>query len=371
MEGTKAFCPLLDYAAEIPGKFTLVDIGCSGGIDRVWRKLGRRLQAIAIDPNAQEIERLRAAERNPEIKYVNAFAGLPKDHPFAHKKAGQPDHGRSPWERLSAAEFQKLTSSRSANMTADQKTAANLWPSVQLADASNPLVVPDYLAGNGITSVDFVKIDVDGKDFEVLNSFDSALDQSQIAAMGLEVAYFGSDSETDHTFHNTDRFMKAHGFEIFHLTVQRYSASALPARFALNKPGPTEFGRVLVGDALYVRDLASGLYDDFAAKLSADRILNVALIFSAFQLPDCAAEVVLRFRPQLATICDVDRLLDLAAAQAQDHSSPANYQEYVSRFRHDPRSFLSPRNPFLRDVARTVRGWKKGYLIWKARRRIG
>jgi FkbM family methyltransferase len=370
MEGIKPFCPLLDYAAEIPGAFTLVDIGCSGGIDRVWRKLGRRLHAVGIDPNIQEVEQLRAAERNPQIAYVNAFAGLPNDHPFARLKASRPDHGRSPWERTSASEFQKLTASQQPEMTATQKTGANLWPSVPLADPNQPLVVPNYLAEHGFPSVDFLKIDVDGKDFEVLNSFDRALDDLRILAVGLEIAYFGSDSETDHTFHNTDRFMKARGFELFNLTVQRYSASVLPARFLRNKAGPTEYGRVLTGDALYVRDLASGLYDDFAAHLSPDKILNVAVIFSAFQLPDCAAEVVLAFRPQLATICDVDRALDLLAAQASNRESGASYQEHVSRFRRDPRSLLSARNPFLRDVARTLRGWKRGYLIWRSKRGI-
>ncbi len=370
MEGIKAFCPLLDYAAEIPGEFTLVDIGCSGGIDRAWRKLGRRLHAIGVDPNIQEIERLRTAEKNPQIKYANAFAGLSSDHPFARKKAGRPDHGRSPWERTGASEFQKLTSRQQLDMTAAQKTDANLWPTVPLADPNKPLIVPDYLAENGISSVDFLKIDVDGKDFEVLNSFDQALDGVQVLAVGLEVAYFGSESETDHTFHNTDRFMKSHGFEIFNLTVQRYSASALPARFLRNKAGPAEYGRVLSGDALYVRDLASGLYDDFAARLSPDKILNVVAIFSAFQLPDCAAEVVQKFRPALSAICDVDRALDLLAAQARDRGSGASYDEYVSLFRRDPQSFLAARNPFLRDLARTLRGWKRGYLIWKAKRRI-
>ncbi len=370
MEGIKAFCPLLDYAAEIPGEFRLVDIGCSGGIDRVWRKLGPRLRAIGIDPNVAEVERLRAAERNPQVKYVNAFAGLPADHPFARQKAGRPDHGHSPWERTSASEFQKRTASQQPEMSPAQMAEANLWPRVRLADPSKPLIVPQYLAEIGVNSVDFLKIDVDGKDFEVLNSFDDALETLQVLAVGLEVAYFGSDDETDHTFHNTDRFMKACGFEIFNLTVQRYSASALPARFMRNKAGPTEYGRVLSGDALYVRDLASGLYDDFAARLTADKILNLPLIFSVFQLPDCAAEVVLKFRQQLATICDVDRVLDLLAAQATSRESGASYEECVSRFRRDPRSLLSARNPFLRDFARTLRGWKRGYLIWKAKRRI-
>jgi FkbM family methyltransferase len=370
MEGAKPFCPLVEYIAEItaPGAFMLVDIGCSGGIDRVWRKLGRRLRAIGIDPDVQEIGRLRAAERNPAIEYVNAFAGLQQDHPFARKKGSNPDFGRSPLSHLSTWKFLELTAARQRELTSAEKTAENLWPTLPLAEKT--VIVPALLAERRVSSVDFLKIDIDGKDFDVLNSFDVALNRLQVLAVGMEVNYFGADNDTDHTFHNTDRFLKARGFEVFNLTVRRYSATSLPARFVANKPGPTESGRVLAGDALYVRDLASSHYDEFAARLSPDKILNVALIFSVFQLPDCAAEVLLKFRPVLSQVCDVDRALDLLAAQAQNRASGANYRAHVESFQRDPQSFLAPRNPFLRDVLGTLRGWKKGYLIWKGRRKI-
>jgi len=69
LDGLVNFCPLLGYVAEItaPGGFMLLDIGCSGGINRQWRRLGRRLRAIGIDPDIREIERLAAREKNPLI----------------------------------------------------------------------------------------------------------------------------------------------------------------------------------------------------------------------------------------------------------------------------------------------------------------
>jgi len=51
-------CPLLDYVAEMaqPGAFQLVDVGCSAGIDRQWRRLGRGLRAIGIDPDVGRLK---------------------------------------------------------------------------------------------------------------------------------------------------------------------------------------------------------------------------------------------------------------------------------------------------------------------------
>src|SRR5262245_57062815 len=101
MEGTVSYVPVIDYLCEAlrGSEFMLVDIGCSGGIDSVWRCFGPRLRALAIDPNITEIERLKGSETHPGIRYLAAFARLPGDHSFAQQKAGRSHWGRNPWER--------------------------------------------------------------------------------------------------------------------------------------------------------------------------------------------------------------------------------------------------------------------------------
>src|SRR5262245_66177728 len=101
MEGIANYVPVISYLSETPllSKFMLIDIGCSGGIDTVWRGFGPRLRALAIDPNVAEIERLRSSETYPGIQYLAAFAGLPKDHPFTLRKADRNPIEYSPWTR--------------------------------------------------------------------------------------------------------------------------------------------------------------------------------------------------------------------------------------------------------------------------------
>ena len=370
MEGTADYAPLLTYVAGIApqSEFTLVDIGCSGGIDSIWRRFGPRLRAIAIDPNLAEIDRLKRAETHPGIRYIAGFAGLPPDHPFLKQKQGRSDWGRNPWDRLSTAK--SLASMASGRLSNAEKTAANLWPEMELADSSQVIVVPEYLRDTGVESVDFVKIDVDGKDFDVLNSFGSALDTSGILGLGLEVNFHGSPRETDHAFHNTDRFMKAKGFELFNLTVRRYSLAALPSRYLLDVPAQTEFGRPLQGDALYVRDLGNPEHQEFAAGLPPIKLLNLVCVFAAFKLPDCAAEIALRFRQRLSPLCDVDHLLDLLSEQAQGAGERRlSYREYMERFAAQDGMFfpagstpasaptLMPRS-FLPILRRLRRAWR-------------
>jgi hypothetical protein len=347
MEGTASYVPVNGYLSEIlrDNDFMLLDIGCSGGIDNVWRSFGSRLRALAIDPNVAEIERLKGVETHPKIRYLAAFARLPADHPFARREVGRGYWGRSPWKRLSVVKSLEIMKS-GANLSESEMLGANLWSDMQLSEEA--VVIPTYLKDGGIHSVDFLKIDVDGADFEILNSFDQALDQFEILGLGIEINFFGSTCETDHTFHNVDRFMKEHGFELFGLTINRYSTVALPSRYLWHLPGRSEFGRPLQGDALYVRDLASHDYDEFTAKLSTTKLLNLICIFASFQLPDCAAEVALRFSDRLGLICDVERILNLLAAQAQGPTEkPLSYREYIGRFEsHDPMFFThSPPAP--------------------------
>lgn len=343
MEGAASHAPVIAYIAErIPdSEFMLIDVGCSGGIHPVWRSFGDRLRALAVDGNVVEIERLRQAEVRPGVRYLAGLVGIAPDHPFARKMEGRSYWTRSPWERLSVVRSIEIMKSGQPQSTSEM-VAANRWGEMALAE--EVIVLPDYLRDHGTASVDFLKIDIDGADFNVLNSFDAALDAMGVLGVGVEVNYFGSTTETENTFHNVDRFMKARGFELFGLTVRKYSVAALPSRSVWWLPAATEFGRPLQGDALYIRDLGSHEYDAFSAQLAVPKLLNLVCLFSAFNLPDCAAEIVLRFRDRLEPACNVVRLLDLLAHQAQGpNDQPLGYEDYLRRFELNDPMFYTAR----------------------------
>jgi len=318
----------------------VVDIGCSGGIHPIWREFGKRLCALGIDPNVPEIERLKRAEKTQSIEYLAAFAGIAPDHPFAIKKQHAGDWSRSPWERTSAFTAQKILQDKAAELSDEERTLANLWHEAELADQATTILVPDYLREHGVTSFDFLKIDIDGKDMDVLHSFDEALGQFGVLGVGIEVCFFGSDLETDNTFHNTDRFLKAQGFELFNMSLRHYSTNALPSKFVYHLPSATEYGRLLQGDAVYLRDLGAAMYEETALGMGAQKLLNLVCLFACFNLPDCAAEVLVKYRDVVASAGDVDAMLDLLAAQMQAGSdAPMSYKDWMKRFEAQDRMF--------------------------------
>jgi FkbM family methyltransferase len=350
--------------------FMLVDVGCSRGLDPQWRLFGSRFRALAFDPVVDEIERLRRENAYPGVEYIAAFATINEDHPFAIKKGEREHWSRNPWNRLSVTKWLEKTASERVGMDSGDLASSGLWQETRLVEPTRAVVIPAYIRQVGLESVDFLKIDIDGKDLEVLHSFESSFDEFRILGLAVEVNFFGSDSETDHTFHNTDRFLKSKGFELFDLTLRRYSLATLPSRYILDQPGETEFGRPLQGDALYLRDLGNPIYADFARGIGIEKLLNLICLFALFKLPDCAAEVALVFKEQLKPICNVDHLLDLLAVEAQKTSNiQLSYEEYLARFDARDRMFL--RSPQTTEDVKQFCGDRKGLLHFVLRSIFG
>lgn len=345
MEGLRSSSSSCRYiasqAADVP--FTVIDVGCSGGIDPAWRLFGNRLRAYGFDPNINECTRLSAGEVLPDVHYVAAFVGLPKGHPVAHRRGGKPYVQRTHWSRLAIARSTAIRNTLEPPTTPEEFTARNLWQQSALADPDNPIYLPDFFRDHAIADIDLIKIDVDGADFDILQTLSDSLMKLKVLAVALEVNFVGSPDETDHTFHNTDRFMRGLNFELVDLIVRPYSLAALPGRYCGGGPSQAATGRPFEGDALYVRDFGDpdqAMGRDFPAT----KIAKLAAIFAAFGLYDCAAEVVLTHRHRLAVLLDPDRLLDLLCAEAQGDQEPKlSYADYIAAFeKDDPRFYPQP-----------------------------
>lgn len=321
--------------AEEPLK--VLDVGCSGGIAPWWRVFEPSLHVLAVDPLVDEITRLRAAESNPHVTYENAFVGLPADHPFAIEQGNHDPNGANPWDRLSAGWADKLL--RADVPPQDRLSVLNDWKNSALVSSGGTISV-DQLAGRqGFEALDFIKIDVDGDDLNVLLSAEQTVRSSPVLGLMLEVNFYGSDSKFDHTFHNTDRLMREWGFELFDLTIRRYSNAALPGPFVARTPSETQFGRPYQGDAVYLRDPLGrhATRESKCPQLSPIQLLKLACLFQIFGLPDHSAELIKTLDPAFSARVDSDQLLDFLVKSIRPDAG--NYQEYLDRFTRDPTKF--------------------------------
>ncbi len=395
IEGMRDDSPFARYVASRlrAERFKLVDVGCAGGLAPGWRVFGDQLSALGFDANASEIDRLNAVETNPAVRHVAGWIGMPEDHKVKRRIGSKAFWHRWASGRLSYERTQDLRAARREGRepqslqsyfrqilaqdwstepvggfdldyaAAFERFAPNLDETQAALKDHDPVGIihlPPYLAASNFYDADFLKLDIDGPDYEVLRSLGDFLAQPSLLGVSLEVCFYGSHDANDNSFHNMDRLMREKGFDLFGLSVRTYASAALPWPYLDAHPSMTSGGRPVQGDALYLRDLGSRVLAKVAATLSDHQLAKSAALFALFSLPDHAAEMLLVHRERLAAVLDIDHALDLLAGEMPEMfgKDPVGYSDYIAAFEaEDPSLFglYDLRNAWHDDLLRIAR----------------
>ena len=316
----------------------VVDVGCSGGIEERWFHFGDRLKAVGFDPLVAEIDRLNGANVRPNVRYEAAFVGC-RNYDELFPPALRNDRVRSqddgviydPSGRLSSfAALSRLEMSY-------EQSVFNRGAPVVLSDRK--ITLDDYIPEAEHASVDFVKIDTDGHDIEVILGATRIMSAHGILGLVVESPFQGPRHEYANTFSNIDRLLRRHGFTLFDLSACRYSRACLPAPFVLDIPAHTTSGQLVWGDALYFRDLGSLDYERMwpGYDMTAERVMKLACLFDFYELPDCAAELLVN-RGQFLEGPQREQLLDLLVT-----GEAGSYAAHIAAFEADFTAFFPSR----------------------------
>jgi FkbM family methyltransferase len=316
----------------------VIDVGCSHGLSPVWRCFEPSLKVLAVDTDTDECRRLQSFETNSGVTFLPRRLGVSSGHPLKVARIGRDYWSANPWPRTSAAQAMSILCARESPSPKAKPSMSNPAP-----QPIRELTLDELVKEEEFGLVDVIKVDVDGPDLEVLVSGEQTIRSSPVLGVVMEVNFYGSHDETDHTFHATDRLMRTFGFELFDLTTRRCSVTALPGLFREeNAPYETLHGRIIQGDALYLRDPSGwSTYPEGRVRLSSVQILKLATLMEVFGAPDYAAEILIAHRENIEDYAGVDHLLDLLAHQVDP--SVKSYGEYVERFQADPTSHYPSR----------------------------
>ena len=134
----------------------------------------------------------------------------------------------------------------------------------------------NFLPGAGVTSVDFLELDTQGTELEILKGADRFLATS-VVGLKIEVE-FSPLYEGQPLFAAVDECLRGFGLMLFDLTRNHYRRAAM-ARDLITR------GQLLWGDAVYLRD-----YRRFSGDSAKERVLKLCVIAGLLGFQDYALE---------------------------------------------------------------------------------
>jgi hypothetical protein len=316
-------------------EFTLLDIGCSDGIDSKWDIFKPNIIGFGIDPVIKEVSRLNNNKNYNNYKYYAYKIGLPDDHPFIEKRTNEVNNENNIenylWNRLSSSDITKYLNKKD-NFNEITGIENNQWNECQLIDLK--ITIDNFVTNNCIDNIDFIKIDIDGDDISAIISAEKTIEKSLPLGFQLECNWYGSNNETDHVIHNMDKLMRSLGYSLFDiLNIRRYSSKYLTDIFDY-KYGQTKTGRIYQSDILYLKD-PFGINNKL--DLSPEKLIKLIMLYEKFDQISWAAEILIRKKPELSLLIDVDKCLDILTNEM--HPNFNTYDEYLKVYKTNPEYF--------------------------------
>ncbi len=245
----------------------VVDVGASGGFWPFWSHFGTHRRMIGFEPDAKECARLRES-RGMEV-YPVALGAKPEQAVFHQLRnpccSSFLEVNREYWARFPLGDTH-LEVGKSV---------------VDIADLDG------VAADNGLETVDFIKLDTEGTELDVLKGAAGLL-ENEMLGVQVEVA-FQPIHHGRPLFGEVDAYLRDKGFALFDLSPWRHARKALPPIDGY-AAAPSTYGQVVWGEALYFKDLAAEIGK--GQRPLASKIVKTVAMFDLFMLPDCAIELL-------------------------------------------------------------------------------
>lgn len=263
----------------------LIDAGVQGGLKPRWKWLGEYLEAWGFDPLAESIEPLVAA--NPAPKRIHYYSiGLGNED--GERLFSRADHPYASAFLPYAIPESQLGRDGSGNLLGDWRQ-----PTMRRLDT----LFAEGLFG----AVDYIKLDCEGFETEVLRGAQRVLAEAGVFAIEVE------SSLKLHPWHKPSHFAELQeilapaGFEVYDLYFYRDSRQPFSGGFP-HKGKPDTF------DFLFLRGF--GEEDELSAH-SLDRLIKMAIVTELYGLQDVAANIVTRAATRFAMRFDPERAVKL------------------------------------------------------------
>ncbi len=210
-------------------KIVYVDVGARWGISEQWNHFSDIVTIIGFEPDETECKKLNAQIREKDllIKYLPTALSFEKE------------------ERT----LNITKSPGCSSLLKPNRKILNQFPDVERFNIVNKIQLDtnsldSVLEENRIENIDFIKVDTQGTELNILQGSEQALSKD-VFGIAVEVE-FAQLYEEQPLFADVDRYLREKGFTLFDLNRHRWKRKNIPT----NMPSR---GQIIFGDALYFR----------------------------------------------------------------------------------------------------------------------
>jgi FkbM family methyltransferase len=294
----------------------VVDLGARWGYNDEWRVFGDCLRVICFEPDEAAFAELQLAA-DPNVTTIPwAIGGATGPATLYEAKLG----ASTSLYRTDMAYFGRLLNRDNGIVVAEHAVEVH--------------TLDEALATHGVARVDFIKLDVEGAELDVLAGSPRIMACPSLLGVLSEIR-FHREINGSPPFSALDSLLSEHGFRIYDLQFHHQSRAVLPypgLRDYFLPSGErffayTRHGQIQDGDALYFRDPLIAANAERARALSPSSLLKLSAFLEIYSLGDCAAELILAERHRLDPIVDCGHLLNLLASGMA--GCDITYEDYV------------------------------------------
>ena len=222
----------------------ILDIGAKGTIPKEFNQISDLINLVGFEPNRDEYNKLL---KSKNINYL----------PYAIGKNNSE-------ERLYITKHPSATSTLRFN----EEIVPRFWDHENLRVISEEIVncvnLDFLLDHNKINQPNFLKIDVEGAEFDVLEGASKVISNKSCLGIKIECRfdrwYLNSKNEQNKIFSEVDIYLRKFGFKLYDLNTFRHCRKPLNHLHILNNNGKTipggstKYGQITVCDAIYFKD---------------------------------------------------------------------------------------------------------------------
>jgi len=316
-------------------QFTLVDIGARDGFPTAWSVLRPASRVIGFEAEPTECQRLND---------LFQAQGNPTDRVYPYAVAGVT--GRVPFH---LTRFPASAGLRRANPAWIDRFCFDALDVVETIEI-DAVTLDEFRHREKIDRIDFMKLDVEGSEFDVLHGGRECLSAvPNILGVATEV-WWDPIAKGQTGFAEIDILLRNHGLRFFDLHLDRYTRATLPMgrlHGQRNAEGGVQithgdgdfmsYGQAITGDALYFRDpVGEQRGGTLSPDWDAPALLRLCALMDVYDFGDCALEILECFADTLLAGIDVSPLMDALVPMIDNGVVPYGmYRDFSIQYRRE------------------------------------